>query len=161
MADIVVKTPSISQDMAWAMDLWSKEWGGTVMVSQGRSYRLTDLEQLIAWDGSERVGLAAYHVEEDRAEILSLNATTRLRGIGSALLQTLESSLRRRAVRKVWLITSNDNVDALRFYQRRGYRLTGIHTGAIDQARRIKPSIPLIGQYGIPIHDEWELEKSW
>jgi len=60
--------------------------------------------------------------------------------------------------RRVWLITSNDNLDALRFYQRRGLRLVAVHRGAIDEARRVKPSIPATGEYGIPVRDEIELE---
>jgi hypothetical protein len=64
----------------------------------------------------------------------------------------------RRGRGRLWLITSNDNLNAIRFYQRRGMRLTAVHRGAIDEARQIKPSIPLIGEHGIPIHDELELE---
>jgi hypothetical protein len=60
----------------------------------------------------------------------------------------------------VWLVTSNDNLDAIRFYQRRGLRLVAVHPGAIDQAREIKPAIPLVGHYGIPIRDELEFELS-
>ena len=64
----------------------------------------------------------------------------------------------RRGARRLWLITSNDNLDALRFYQRRGMRLRAIHRDAIDQARLIKPSIPVVGNFGIAIRDELELE---
>jgi hypothetical protein len=28
----------------------------------------------------------------------------------------------------------------------------------VDEARRLKPSIPLVGDHGIPVHDELELE---
>jgi hypothetical protein len=59
----------------------------------------------------------------------------------------------------VWLITSNDNLNALRFYQRRGYRLAAVHRDAIVLARQIKPEIPLVGDFGIPLTDEIELEK--
>ena len=47
---------------------------------------------------------------------------------------------------------------ALRFYQRRGMRLSAIYPDSIDRARRTKPSIPLLGHFGIEIHDELELE---
>ncbi|MGH2876950.1 MAG: hypothetical protein ACRDLV_11925 [Solirubrobacteraceae bacterium] len=33
-----------------------------------------------------------------------------------------------------------------------------VHRGAFDEARRLKPSIPPVGEYGIAIHDELELE---
>ena len=57
------------------------------------------------------------------------------------------------------LITTNDNVDALRFYQRRGFVLTELRPGAVDESRRMKPQIPLVGAYGIPIRDELVLVR--
>jgi hypothetical protein len=54
------------------------------------------------------------------------------------------------------LITTNDNLEALRFYQRRGMRLVAVHRGAVDAAREMKPSISEVGEYGIPLHDELE-----
>ena len=60
----------------------------------------------------------------------------------------------------MWLVTTNDNVDALRFYQRRGLRISGLRIGAVDESRaRLKPQIPEIGAYGIPLRDEIELSK--
>ena len=61
--------------------------------------------------------------------------------------------------RRVWLITTNDNLDALRFYQRRGYHLWKLHVGGIARDRKLKPEIPAIGEHGIFINDELELEK--
>ncbi|WP_215909533.1 hypothetical protein [Streptacidiphilus fuscans] len=60
-----------------------------------------------------------------------------------------------------WLVTTNDNLDALRFYQRRGLRIVGVAPGAVDAARRFKPSIPVTGEYGIPLRDELTLELRW
>ena len=63
--------------------------------------------------------------------------------------------------RRLWLVTTNDNVDALRFYQRRGFRLTELQAGAVDVSRAtLKPSIPEVGDHGIPIRDELVLERS-
>jgi hypothetical protein len=57
------------------------------------------------------------------------------------------------------VITTNDNVDALRFYQRRGFRLAALHQGAVDDSRaRLKPEIPEIGEHRIPLRDELDLE---
>jgi hypothetical protein len=55
-------------------------------------------------------------------------------------------------------MTHNDNLDALRFYQRRGFSISGIRLNSMARARKIKPSIPLIGDYNIPIRDEIDLE---
>jgi ribosomal protein S18 acetylase RimI-like enzyme len=74
------------------------------------------------------------------------------------LLAAVAEEAVRRGARRLWLITRNDNLDALRFYQRRGMRLCAIHRDAIDQARLVKPSIPLVGNFGIAIRDELELD---
>ena len=59
----------------------------------------------------------------------------------------------------MWLLTTNDNLDALRLYQRHGFRLVQVHPGAVDLARQAKPSIPEVGAYGIPLRDELILER--
>jgi hypothetical protein len=59
----------------------------------------------------------------------------------------------------VWLTTTNDNLDALRFYQRRGFRISAVRPRAVERARAtLKPEIPEVGAYGIPVRDEIDLE---
>jgi hypothetical protein len=60
-------------------------------------------------------------------------------------------------VRELWLTATNDNLDALRFHQRRGFRLVAVRAGAMEEARRLKPSIPLVGEFGIGIRDHLRL----
>jgi ribosomal protein S18 acetylase RimI-like enzyme len=103
-----------------------------------------------------------YVVDRDRAqcEVLTLHAVQQWRGVGTALLQLVEQLAAEQGCRRLWLITTNDNVDALRFYQRRGFRLAALHRGAVDDCRaQLKPEIPTVGDYGIPLHDELELDK--
>jgi hypothetical protein len=67
---------------------------------------------------------------------------------------------RRQGCARLWVITTNDNVDALRFYQRRGFCLVEVHRGAVDRSRvTLKPEIPAAGACGIPLRDEIELER--
>ena len=95
----------------------------------------------------------------DELEVLTLDAVERWQGVGTALLTAAIETARSRGCRRLWLITTNDNVDALRFYQRRGLRLARIDTGAVDWSRlTLKPGIPEVGLHGIPIRDELELE---
>jgi ribosomal protein S18 acetylase RimI-like enzyme len=158
MAQIEVRAAD-REDGAWLAELWRESWGDVIVVSRGQVLRLPELPTLVAWDGGERVGAATYHVEGDAAELASLDAAASGKGVGTALIDAVEDAVRRAGSRRLRLITTNDNVDALRFYQRRGFRLVGLHAGAVDEARRLKPAIPEIGEYGIPIHDEIELEK--
>jgi GNAT superfamily N-acetyltransferase len=147
-------------ERAWIKDHLTRQWGSTTVVSRGRSHDAMGLAAFVAVDGERIVGLATFDVADDQCELVTLDALDRGRGIGSALLETVAQRAAERGCARLWLITSNDNLDATRFYQRRGLRLVAVHRGAIDEARRIKPSIPIIGDYGIPIHDELEFELS-
>ena len=89
---------------------------------------------------------------------MSIDATTHRQGTGTALLEAAISVARSERCRRAWLVTTNDNLDALPFYQRRSWRLVRIGRGAVDSARVLKPLIPNIDAYGIEIHDEIELE---
>jgi GNAT superfamily N-acetyltransferase len=116
---------------------------------------------LLALDDEGRlVGLLTYIIVGDRCEILTLHAAERWRGVGSALVEEVERLAVGAGCRRMWLITTNDNVDGLRFYQRRGFRLAELHPGAVDRSRAsLKPEIPEIGEHGIPLRDELELHK--
>jgi GNAT superfamily N-acetyltransferase len=106
------------------------------------------------------LGVLTYVVDRDQCEVLTLNAGQQWRGVGTALLQLVERLAAEQGCRRLWLITTNDNVDALRFYQRRGFRLAALHRGAVDDCRaRLKPEIPTVGGYGILLRDELELDK--
>lgn len=131
------------------------------MVTRGTVHPFREAMALVARDETGNVGAVAYEMDLRAAscEILSLDAREPGRGVGSVLLAGVEEDARSRGCRKVWLVTGNDNLDALRFYQRRGYRLACVHVGAVDEARRQKQAIPLHGHWGIPLHDEIELAK--
>jgi ribosomal protein S18 acetylase RimI-like enzyme len=104
------------------------------------------------------VGLATFEFANAECELVTLDAFHAGKGIGSALLGQVTQEAAKQGCRRLWLITTNDNLNAIRFYQRRGLRLVAVHRGAADEARRIKPTIPLIGDHGIRVHDELELE---
>jgi len=114
---------------------------------------------LIAEIDGSLAGAATWIATDDAVEILTLHAASRWRGAGSALLAAARSLARAIGAERLWLITTNDNLDALRFYQRRGLRLTRVDPGAVERSRSaLRPGIPEVGFYGIPIRDELELE---
>ncbi|WP_245632872.1 GNAT family N-acetyltransferase [Alicyclobacillus kakegawensis] len=159
--DVQIGPPKEEREWRWLYTLWQQEWGGETMVSRGHVYRLADLDSLVAKIDGEMAGAATYRMDGvGGCELMSINATRSNAGVGTRLLEAVERAAREAGCRRVWLITSNDNLNALRFYQRRGYRMTALYPGAIDEARRIKPTIPLIGNDGIEIHDELELAKA-
>jgi GNAT superfamily N-acetyltransferase len=153
--------PIAESDRSWLTDFWVNHWGSPQMVTSRGVHHGDQLPGFVAWEGEEPVGLLTYHADNGRMEIVSLDSLREGRGIGSALMQAVEEAALREGVRRLWLITTNDNLHALRFYQKRGYVLAALHANAVATARRIKPEIPLIGNDGIPIRDELELEKAW
>ncbi|MEU4688290.1 GNAT family N-acetyltransferase [Actinoplanes sp. NPDC023714] len=157
MSDIRVR-PAGEDDREGVARVLRASWGGTVVVAHGTAYDAALLPALITGTAEAITGVLTYHVGGDAMEIVSIDAVTRRSGVGTALLGAAVGLARRRGLRRVWLITTNDNLDALRFYQRRGLRIVGVSPGAVDEARRIKPGIPETGDYGIPLHDELVLE---
>jgi GNAT superfamily N-acetyltransferase len=112
--------------------------------------------------GGQLLGMLTYVPGRDRrqCEILTLHAGEQWRGAGTALIEEVGQLARLQGCTRLWVITTNDNVDALRFYQRRGFCLVRVHRGAVDRSRAtLKPEIPAVGAYGIPLRDEIELEK--
>jgi GNAT superfamily N-acetyltransferase len=96
----------------------------------------------------------------EQCEVLTLHATEQWHGAGTALVEAVEQLAAQHGCARLWVITTNDNIDALRFYQCRGFFLAAVHRGAVDDSRsRLKPEIPVAGAYGIPLRDEIELEK--
>jgi ribosomal protein S18 acetylase RimI-like enzyme len=111
-------------------------------------------------DGGRLVGVATWSAERGELVCLCVAADVRRRGIGTMLVEAVLATARHAGLERLWLATTNDNVDALALYQRCGFRITRVMVGGVDQARQLKPSIPLIGARGIPIHDEMVLEAA-
>jgi GNAT superfamily N-acetyltransferase len=137
-------------DAAWIGRVLEERWAGALILADGRSFDASSLPTLIAGDGD---GLAIHEVAGDRAELVVLEALIRRRGIGTALLAELAVRAARLGARSLHVGTTNDNLDALRFYQRRGFRLAEVRPGAVEAYRTVKPGIALVGSYGIPIRD--------
>jgi GNAT superfamily N-acetyltransferase len=140
--------------LAW---LVAELWGSEVVAVHGASLRPAELGGFIAERSRRVAGLLTYQLTGDMLEIVTLNAIDRRAGIGTMLIEAAVSKARRFGCREIRLTTTNDNVDALRFYQRRGFRLAELRPGAVDQARQQKPEIPRVGDYGIPLRDEIDL----
>ena len=124
----------------------------------GELVETLDHPAVLAWDGTALVGVATYVVGGSRCELLTLHAADRRAGVGTALVEAVRERARAAGCRTLWVVTTNDNVDALRFYQRRGFALSALRSGEVARSRRLKPEIPETGDHGIPLRDEIELE---
>lgn len=148
-------TPS---DLPRLRQFWLDHWGGEEMISRGKVYHPEQLEGFVAEDGNDWIGLLTFAIENDECEVTSLDSLREGQGIGSQLIDKAIEEARTRKCRRLFLITTNDNLNALGFYQKRGFEIVTIYRGAINESRKRKPGIPLIGYNNIPLRDEIELE---
>ena len=154
---VVVRPYALDTDEAWAQVVLDREMGGRWQARRGELVDVLALPGFVAEEGAECVGILTYRIEEDDCELAVLVALRARGGIGSALVDALLAAVGHLA--RIWVVTTNDNLDALRFYQRRGFVLSALRPGAVDTAReKLKPSISPVGEYGIPLRDEIELE---
>jgi GNAT superfamily N-acetyltransferase len=137
-----------------------QEWGARVLVVHGTVFRPAELPGFLAQSaGGPLAGLLTYIVSGGVMEIVTLNAVQRLSGTGTALLERAAAQARWLGCREVMLTTTNDNLEGLRFYHRRGFRLTTLRPGAVTESRKVKPEIPQTGDHGIPLRDELDLVR--
>ena len=142
------------EDRDWIAGIASGRWGSPVVVAHGEVLEPATLPGFVAEDGADRVGLLTYRADGGSCEVVTIDAFEERRGIGTALMRALLALGHRR----VWLITTNDNVPAQRFYERLGFRLVAVREGELERSRELKPEIPLTGVGGVPIRDELEYE---
>ena len=162
MVDFLVNNLAIRSlslnDRTWLPTFFAERWGADLIVAHGVAYIPSQLDGFVAEINADVVGVLTYRIEDDACEVVSLDSLQSGRGIGTALIAAIHTHAQATGRNRLWLITSNDNLNALRFYQKRGFVLVAVHRGAINTARMLKPQIPLIGEDSIPIRDEIELE---
>ncbi len=150
--------PASESDREAVARILRENWSSTEIVTRGRIHRADSLPGFVAVEDGRLVGLVTYSVKGAECEIITLNSETDGSGIGTALLNVVKDAAVSANCRRLWLICTNDNTNALRFYQKRGFTLAALHHGALAESRKLKPEIPLVGMDGIPIRDEIELE---
>ena len=162
--------PLNPEDRPWVTRWVTERWGAPQVVSRGVVHQVdelpgfaatyTGLQPFICYEihTGEAVGLVTYRVKGRQCEIVTIDSLAPNLGIGTKLIQAVKDCARQAGCLRVWLITTNDNTPALRFYQRRGFRLAALHRGAIQLSRSLKPEIPQSGLNGIPLRDEIELD---
>ena len=158
--DVYVR-PLRDDERAWAAETLREAWGADVIAyGDGRELRPAELPAVVAEADDERAGLATYSIAGDACEIVTLNAFMIGGGIGGPLVEAVVDAARAAGCARVHVTTTNDNLVALRLYQRHGFALAALHAGAVDAARERKPQISALGHAGIPIHDELVLERA-
>jgi ribosomal protein S18 acetylase RimI-like enzyme len=157
MTDFTIR-PLTAADCDWVKAFSIQHWGSNTMVAHGEIFLISQMPGFAAEAGAEVVGLITYHIAGNACEVTSLDSLREGSGIGTALIEVVKLEALKQGCKRLFLITTNDNLHALRFYQRRGFTLAALRANAISESRKIKPEIPLHGLDGIPIRDEIELE---
>ena len=149
-----------AEDLPRLREYWKNHWGDEFVIAHGVIYRPDILDGFVALDGDEWVGEITYMFSGDDCEIVSIDSLREGQGIGTKLINAAVEEARKHQCKRVFLITTNDNLNALGFYQKRGFELVAVYRGAVNESRKLKPSIPLVGMNNIPLRDEIELEMS-
>lgn len=136
----------------------SESWGSPISVSKGKIHNTTELPGFICIDNGKIKGLITYSITDKNCEIVTLNSDVKNLGLGTQLVNKVIEAAKVKGCRRVWLITTNDNTNAIRFYQKRGFEWVGFYKDAMKASRKIKPEIPVKGDDNIPIKHELEFE---
>ncbi|MFL5791371.1 MAG: GNAT family N-acetyltransferase [Actinomycetota bacterium] len=139
---------------AWLREHWAES-----MAANGELFYPADHDGFVAGDWA---GLITYRLDAGRCEITLLKALREGEGIGSALLDATVVAARAAGCTELWLVTTNDNLHALAWYERKGFTVGAVRRGAVDRSRdTVKPSIPTHNpENGLPISDEIELSRA-
>lgn len=138
--------------------LLEKLWGSRNVVTRGVMYDAAKLPGFLACEGDAVVGLLTLRYDARECEVITVDAFVKGKGIGAALLAAAQKEARARGCMRLWLITTNDNLGAITFYQKQGMQMSAVYPDAVTEARKLKPQIPLVAENGIPIRDEVEFE---
>ncbi len=154
--------PVDPQRDTWLDDFLTEQWGSKYIACRGQLYDGSLLPGFIASTPTTRqeqiLGVVLYRLDGQNCELCVLNSLVEDSGIGTALVAAVRRTAVEAGCSRLWLITTNDNLRAIRFYQRRGFTLAAVHANALAYSRLLKPEIPEIGLDGIPLRDELEFE---
>jgi N-acetylglutamate synthase-like GNAT family acetyltransferase len=136
------------------------EWGSEQVISRGKIHHVSTLNGFLAVSKQDKsiVGILTMSESNNECEIVTMNSFLARFGIGTSLLDHAIENARQQNCSRVWLVSTNDNIEALRFYQKRGFDIKAVHRNALTQARKFKPEIPEYGNHGIPVMHEIEME---
>jgi ribosomal protein S18 acetylase RimI-like enzyme len=129
-----------------------------IVARKGALIDASILPGFVATDGGRPVGLLTYDVTHNGCEVVAIISMEEGRGIGRALMDAVRDHALACGYHRLWLITTNDNSRAFRFYQLWGMELCAFYRHGVRCSRKVKPSLPERGADGIPLEHELEFE---
>ena len=128
-----------------------------MLVSRGKTYRAEDLDGILVYEEKKIIGLGLYYIKNNECEIVYMETFLQNKGIGTKIIERIKEIAKKNNCERIWLITTNENINAIRFYQKRGFYFSNLYKNALEESRRIIPEIPKM-EDGIEIRDEIEFE---
>ncbi len=135
-----------------------ENWGSTIIVTKGKIHSADKLKGYVFIVNDKIKGLISYCIENNECEIVSLDSLIEHQGIGTNLIDKVIEIAKEHNCKRIWLVTTNDNTKAIRYYQKKGFNIKNIYINSVQESRKIKPEIPLYGFDDIPILHEIEFE---
>ena len=161
MASMFTLRKVSSDDQAWIKDVFIQHWGGDFVVSRGKVQKIEEFDGgFIVEQNNKKVGLITYKITGKKLEITGLASNDEKKGIGTSLVNAVINISKQEGIKRIYLVTTNDNLNALGFWQKRGFKLLKVYPNAMEVTRMLKPSLPFIGENNIPLSDELELEMT-
>ncbi len=147
-------------DYDLARSLVAREWGTDALVIAGKVRATDDMSLIAATRADGRVlGIAYYAMTEAVAllgAIVVVDASEP--GVGTMLFNAVADEARTLKLKKLRAITTNDNFEAMKFYQKRGMHFLSLFPGGMNAYRAFKPNLRSEGRHGIACRDMLELE---
>ncbi len=140
------------------INILTKEWGSSLIISKGKKYYINRLPGFILLVDNKIQGIITYFIKNKKCEIITLNCFIENKGIGTKLINKLKEVAKEKNCKRILLVTTNDNIKAIMFYQKKGFEIKKINFNIIKKSRKLKPEIPEKGFYDIPILHEIEFE---
>lgn len=156
----VIIRPTSNADKSWMRAEIKNWWGNEMIVICGERFFSAEMAGFIAEIAHEKVGLILLRYDGTLCKIMSLTTASEKPGVGTQMIEHAAKNAKTNGILQMIVVTTNDNITVLRIYQQFGFEIREWRKGAVEKSHEIKPKIPLIGNYRIPIRDEIELEMT-
>lgn len=154
----VLVRPAEPRDRDRTVELLLADFGHLTIVAFGEAMHADREEILVAEMRDDLAGALSWRLVDGALHIVALatDPMWQRSGVGGYLLAEAELLARTKGLSRVVTATSNDNLPALYFYQRHGFRITEVARDAFARHSKV-PGAP--GFAGLPVLDEIRLEK--
>jgi len=146
----------------WVRNDLISQFGSEKIISIGKQYEnASTLAGFIAENENTFSGVLLYSISGNECELVYVHAIKPGNGVGKNLIAKLIETVKNKAIERLWVITTNDNLEALAFYQKQEFNLVKVYPNAMEKVRKIKPFVPMTGKNDIPLRDMIELEMKF